>query len=104
TEHPAIENAAVIGVPDERWGEQVGAVLRLRAGHERPGVEELTAFLRDRIAPHKTPVFWAVREALPLTASGKIQKFILREDLVKGLLVWDEVRMTGEPDGAGLRV
>ncbi len=72
-------------------------MLRLRAGHSRPGVEELTVFLRDRIDPHKTPVIWAVRDELPVTASGKIQKFLLREDLAKGLLAWDEVHLTGEP-------
>jgi acyl-CoA synthetase (AMP-forming)/AMP-acid ligase II len=95
TDHPAIESAAVIGVPDERWGEQVGAVLRLRAGPGQPSVDELTGFLRDRIAPHKTPAFWAFRDQLPLTPSGKIQKFVLREELVKGLLVFDEVRESG---------
>jgi fatty-acyl-CoA synthase len=97
TDHPAIETAAVIGVPDERWGEQVGAVLRLRPGHRRPPVEELTAFLRGQLAAHKTPVFWAFREELPMTPSGKIQKFVLREEVVKGLLTFDEVRPTGEP-------
>lgn len=101
TDHPAIETAAVIGVPDEVWGEQVGAVLRLRAGHARPSVEELTAYLRDQIAPHKTPVFWAFRDELPMTPTGKIQKFVLREEVVKGLLVFDEVRRTGEPGSPG---
>ena len=95
TDHPAVETAAVIGVPDERWGEQVGAVLRIRAGHDRPGVEELTTFLRERIAPHKTPVFWAFRGEMPLTPSGKVQKFVLREELGKGLLVFEDVRVSG---------
>lgn len=104
TDHPAIETAAVIGVPDEVWGEQVGAVLRLRAGHARPSVEELTAYLRDQIAPHKTPVFWAFRDELPMTPTGKIQKFVLREEVVKGLLVFDEVRRTGEPGSPGSTV
>lgn len=45
-----------------------------------------------RIAPHKMPVYWAFRDELPLTPSGKIQKFVLREDLVKGLLTFDETR------------
>jgi acyl-CoA synthetase (AMP-forming)/AMP-acid ligase II len=97
TGHPAIETAAVIGVPDDTWGEQVGAVLRVRPTHERPSVDELTAFLRDRLAPHKTPVHWAYRDELPMTPSGKIQKFVLREEVVKGLLVFDEVRPTAEP-------
>jgi fatty-acyl-CoA synthase len=96
TDHPAVETAAVIGVPDEVWGEQVGAVLRIRAGQDRPPITELTTFLRQRIAPHKTPVYWAFRDELPLTPSGKIQKFVLREDLVKGLLTFDETRPTGE--------
>jgi fatty-acyl-CoA synthase len=97
TDHPAIEAAAVIGVPDEKWGEQVGAVLRLRAGHTRPSAEELTTFLRGELAPHKTPVFWAFRDELPMTSSGKIQKFMLRDQVVKGLLTFDEIRSTSEP-------
>ena len=100
-DHPAVEMAAVIGVPDEKWGEQVGAVLRLRPGQARPSVEELTAFVRRHIAPHKTPVFWAFRDELPMTPSGKIQKFVLREEAVKGLLTFDEVRATGEPGAPG---
>jgi acyl-CoA synthetase (AMP-forming)/AMP-acid ligase II len=91
-DHPAIETAAVIGVPDERWGEQVGAVLRLRAGHERPSVAELTAFVREQIAPHKTPTHWSFVEELPMTPTGKIQKFLLRDQAVAGDLVFDEVR------------
>ena len=100
TAHPAVETAAVIGVPDEVWGEQVGAVLRVRAGHERPSVDELTTFLRGVLAPHKTPVFWAFREHLPMTPSGKIQKFVLRDEVVTGLLTFDEVRVTTEPGTA----
>jgi fatty-acyl-CoA synthase len=99
--HPAVETAAVIGVPDEAWGEQVGVVLRLRPSHERPSVDELTVFLRGQLAPHKTPVFWAFREQLPMTPSGKIQKFVLREEVVKGLLTFDEVRTSAEPGTTG---
>ncbi len=103
TTHPAVETAAVIGVADATWGEQVGAVLRLRPDHPRPSVDELTVLVRGQLAPHKAPVFWAFCDELPMTSSGKIQKFVLREDVVKGLLIFDEVRLTtgsGESDHA----
>ncbi|GAA1529828.1 AMP-binding protein [Nocardioides humi] len=93
-DHPAIETAAVIGVPDERWGEQVGAVLCIRAGHDRPSVAELTAFVREQIAPHKAPTFWSFVEELPMTPTGKIQKFVLRDRFDAGSLTFDEVRQT----------
>jgi len=91
-DHPAVETAAVIGVPDETWGEQVGAVLRIRPGFERPSVVELTEFVRNQIAPHKTPVFWSFAEELPMTHTGKIQKFVLRDSVDAGELSFDEVR------------
>src|SRR5262249_53892603 len=96
TDHPAIEAAAVIGVPDEVWGEQIGAILKVRAGHPRPLVNELTDYLRSQLAAHKTPVYWAFRDELPMTPSGKIQKFVLREEVIKGLLTFDATRTTGE--------
>ena len=95
--HPAVETAAVIGVPDETWGEQVGAVLRLRPEHPRPSVDELTELVRTQLARHKAPVFWAFRDELPMTPSGKIQKFVLRDDVIAGDLVFDEVRATTGP-------
>jgi fatty-acyl-CoA synthase len=87
-EHPAVENAAVIGVPDQKWGEQIAAVLKLRAEVSRPSAEELASFLRAQIAPHKTPVFWAFVEHLPMTPSGKLQKFVLRERVAAGSLAF----------------
>jgi fatty-acyl-CoA synthase len=101
TEHPAIDMASVIGVPDEKWGEQVGAILRLRADHARPSVEELTTFLRGQLAAHKTPVYWAFRDELPMTPTGKIQKFVLREEVEKGEFVFDEVRVGRATSGGG---
>jgi fatty-acyl-CoA synthase len=91
-DHPAIETAAVIGIPDERWGEQVGAVLRVRAGYDRPGIAELTEFLRGQIAPHKCPVYWSFTDAMPMTPSGKIQKFVLRGQAAQGALRFDQTR------------
>jgi fatty-acyl-CoA synthase len=95
-DHPAVETAAVIGVPDEKWGEQVSAVLKLRAGRDQPTVVELTDFLRDQIAPHKVPVFWAFVEQLPMTSTGKTQKFVLRDQAAAGTLGFDE-RTSGSP-------
>ena len=79
-EHPAIAEAAVVGLPDPRWGEIVVCFLR-PVGAERPSPAELTAFCRQRLSPQKTPARWEYVESWPLTGSGKIQKFKLRESL-----------------------
>ena len=91
-DHPAVETAAVIGVPEEKWGEQVGAVLRLRAGLPRPSAAELTEFLRNQIAPHKVPVFCSFADGLPMTPTGKTQKYLLRQQVADGTLTFDEIR------------
>lgn len=93
-DHPAILTAAVIGVPSEKWGEQVGAVLKLRDGFEEPSVEEMTEFLRSQIAPHKTPTYWTFVDELPMTPTGKIQKFALRDRVADGALTFEIVRTT----------
>jgi acyl-CoA synthetase (AMP-forming)/AMP-acid ligase II len=73
-----VADAAVVGVPDEEWGEQIAAFVRPAAGRA-PNEEELFAYCRERLSPHKTPRLWAFVEEFPLTASGKVQKFVLRE-------------------------
>ena len=82
-EHAAIAEAAVVGVPDETWGEQVVCFMRA-AGAARPGGEALKAFIRERLSPQKTPAFWIWVETWPLTGSGKVQKFKLREAFAAG--------------------
>jgi fatty-acyl-CoA synthase len=84
--HPAVADVAVVGVPDEKWGEQVAAFIRCTPGSGRPTEDELFAFVRQRLAPHKTPRLWVFVEDFPLTASGKVQKFVLREQFEKGAL------------------
>jgi acyl-CoA synthetase (AMP-forming)/AMP-acid ligase II len=70
---------AIIGVPDERWGEVGKACLVLRPGVSL-GLEELQAFLRDKMAKYKIPKYLVMLESLPRTAaSEKVQKFILKE-------------------------
>jgi fatty-acyl-CoA synthase len=93
-DHPAIETAAVIGIPDDRWGEQVGAVLRVRPGHDRPAIADLAEFLHAQLAPHKCPAYWSFTDAMPMTPSGKIQKFILRDQATQGTLLFDQARPT----------
>jgi fatty-acyl-CoA synthase len=79
--HPAVAEVAVVGVPDEKWGEQVAAFVRRPAGadSQQIGAAELTAFVKERLAPHKTPRHWVFVDEFPLTPSGKIQKFVLRD-------------------------
>lgn len=77
-EHPAVAEVAVVGIPDERWGEQVAAFLR-PAADSTPAESELDAFCRERLAPFKVPRFWLTVDAFPMTASGKVQKFTLRD-------------------------
>jgi acyl-CoA synthetase (AMP-forming)/AMP-acid ligase II len=76
--HPAVGEAAVIGVPDREWGEQIAAVVRLRSGCT-VDCSELEQFLRERIARHKIPRRWHFVDEFPLTPSGKIKKFVLRD-------------------------
>jgi fatty-acyl-CoA synthase len=76
--HPGLAEVAVIGVPDEAWGEQVAAFVRAAPG-SRPTEAELAAYCRQRLAPYKTPRHWRFVDDFPLTASGKIQKYRLRE-------------------------
>jgi fatty-acyl-CoA synthase len=84
--HPAISQASVVGVPDERLGEIVSAVLVMRDAAAVPDFAELIAHCRDRLARHKTPALWFVVDAFPLTASGKVQKFMLRDWITAGTI------------------
>jgi fatty-acyl-CoA synthase len=81
--HPKVGEVAVIGLPHEKWGEEVAAFIR-----PAPGAiidkEELSAYMRASLAPHKTPRHWFLVKTFPLTGSGKIQKFKLRELWAKG--------------------
>jgi fatty-acyl-CoA synthase len=81
--HPKVGEVAVVGLPDAKWGEEVGAFVRPAPG-QQINKEELFLYMREHLAPHKTPRHWFVVEAFPLTGSGKIQKFKLRESFVKG--------------------
>jgi fatty-acyl-CoA synthase len=81
--HPGVAEVAVVGVPDSRWGEIAIAFLRARAGATLDAPDLIRHVRRDLAAP-KTPAQWIVLDAFPLTGSGKIQKFVLRDRYVAG--------------------
>lgn len=84
-EHPRVALAAVVGLPDERWGETVAAVIQHADPQAPVSVAELTAFLADRLSPQKRPATWLHGSALPANAMGKLQKFRLREQILAGV-------------------
>ncbi|MDY0004077.1 MAG: AMP-binding protein [Polyangia bacterium] len=78
-EHPAIREAAVLGVPDDKWGERVVAFL---VGPKAAELPEIEAFCRERLAGFKVPKQWELREELPHNATGKVLKRLLKEELL----------------------
>ncbi len=75
---PEVSDAYVIGVPSARYGEEVMAWVKLRDGSAM-GPEELTAACRGRIATYKIPRYWKLVDQFPMTITGKVQKFVMRE-------------------------
>ncbi|EHW9700212.1 TPA: medium-chain fatty-acid--CoA ligase [Escherichia coli] len=85
-QHPKIHYACVVAMPDERLGERSCAYVVLKAPHHSLSLEEVVAFFsRKRVAKYKYPEHIVVIEKLPRTASGKIQKFLLRKDIMRRL-------------------
>ncbi|HEY5459319.1 MAG TPA: AMP-binding protein [Sphingomicrobium sp.] len=82
--HPKVEDVAVVGLPDEKYGEEVCAWIRLEAD-ERMTEDELRDFCRDQIAHYKIPRYVRFVDAFPMTVTGKVQKFLIREQMAEEL-------------------
>jgi fatty-acyl-CoA synthase len=82
--HPKIQDVQVIGVPDDHYGEEICAWVRLRPGMSA-NEEEIKAFCRDQIAHYKVPRYVKFVDEFPMTVTGKIQKYIMRERMIAEL-------------------
>ena len=82
--HPKVADVQVFGVPDERFGEQLCAWINIQEG-ETLTEEEILEFCRDRIAHYKVPRYIRFVDAFPMTVTGKIQKFIMRQKMIEEL-------------------
>ena len=83
--HPSVIDAAVVGLPDPLYGEVVGAFIRAAPG-QTPDRETLFAYLRESLSPQKTPTHWFLVDDFPMTGSGKVKKFALRQ-------LWEDGKM-----------
>ncbi len=81
--HPGVAGVAVVGLPDAYWGEIVAAFLMPHPG-EAPTEAELRGWCGEHLARHKVPVRWEFVDSWPLTGSGKIQKYVLRDRALDG--------------------
>jgi len=97
-DHPAVSQIAVIGIPDEKWGEIVAAVILPKDARKPPPVDDLFAWCRANLSPQKTPERWFFVEQYPLTSTGKIQKNVLVEWVRDNRIVPEQwVRSTSKP-------
>jgi fatty-acyl-CoA synthase len=77
--HPGVEDVAVLGVPDDQWGEKVAAVIVPRG--EAPPTAELAAWVKERLRSSKTPEVWVFRDALPYNDTGKLLRRQLKAEM-----------------------
>ncbi|MGB6243403.1 MULTISPECIES: AMP-binding protein [Gordonia] len=85
--HEQISDVIVLGVTHEYWGEQIAAVIRPTG--ETPDAFALKQWCRERISAHKVPTLWFFTDEFPMTPTGKVQKFKVRDDIVAGDLIPD---------------
>jgi fatty-acyl-CoA synthase len=90
--HPDILDAQVVGVPDERYGEELCVWVRLREGAEPLDAEALRAFCQGKLAHYKIPRYVHVTDELPMTVTGKVRKVEIRERSIEILGLQDVAR------------
>ena len=82
-EHPWVADVAVFGLPDERWGEKVAAVVVAKGSP--PTADQLTAWVKARLKSTKTPETWAFRDELPYNETGKLLRRVLKQQYASPL-------------------
>jgi fatty-acyl-CoA synthase len=87
--HPKIQDVQVFGIPDRRYGEVVCAWIKLKAG-ERSDAEAIRTFCKEQIAHYKVPTHVRFVEQFPMTVTGKIQKYLMRQEMSRELAVSEE--------------
>ena len=87
--HPKIQSVQVFGVPDAKYGEEVCAWIVLRAG-EQASAEDVQEFCRGQIAHYKVPKYIRFVDELPMTVTGKVQKFVMRERMIEELKIRED--------------
>ena len=94
--NPKIDQVEVVGVPDPKFGEEIAAVIRLSDG-EHATEEEIRGFCRGELAHFKIPRYVRFVDEFPMTVTGKVQKYILREQLTEEL---EQISATSQRMGA----
>ena len=94
--NPKIDQVEVVGVPDEKFGEEIAACIKLAEG-EQASVDEIRDFCRGELSHFKIPRYVLFVDEFPMTVTGKVQKFILREQIAKEL---EQTSRTSRPMGA----
>jgi fatty-acyl-CoA synthase len=82
--HPKVQDVQVVGVPDDKYGEELCAWIILKPG-EAATDEDMRAFCKDQIARHKVPRYIRFVDGFPMTVTGKVQKFVMRDTMIKEL-------------------
>ena len=83
--HPDVEDAQVIGVPDEKYGEEICAWIRMKPGRPPLDAEAVRAFADGKLAHYKTPRYVRVVDEFPMTVTGKVRKVDMRSESVRFL-------------------